>query len=64
MIILIGFGTAIFVERQALALGKWFYAPAMPIVPFLGVGLTPFIQLPIMALLIYSLLSFLESKLP
>ena len=36
---------AIFLEKWALATGRWVYADAMPIIPFLDVGLTPAIQL-------------------
>ena len=53
LIILIGFITSTVVERQSLALGKWSYTTLMPIVPVLGVGFVPFIQLPIMAFLVY-----------
>ncbi len=52
-IIFAGFITATIVEIQALSLGKWFYAGAMPIVPILKVGLTPFLQLPLMSFLVY-----------
>lgn len=55
-VFLVGFITATIVERQALAMGKWFYTQAMPIVPLLGVGLTPFIQLPLMSFFVYWLM--------
>jgi hypothetical protein len=56
-----GFTAAAVVERQALALGKWFYADTMPLIPFLGVGLTPFIQLPLMSFAVYWLMRRLFS---
>jgi hypothetical protein len=36
---------AVAVEKAALWYGLWSYAPAMPVVPILEVGLTPFVQL-------------------
>ena len=36
---------ACMVEYKALALHRWGYAAAMPIVPFLGVGLSPLLQM-------------------
>ena len=36
---------AVVIERIALAAGFWSYADAMPIVPYLDVGLLPLIQL-------------------
>ncbi|MDO8504456.1 MAG: hypothetical protein Q7S36_01230 [Candidatus Liptonbacteria bacterium] len=53
LIIIIGFVTATIVETQALALGKWFYTSTMPLVPVLKVGLTPFIQLPLLSFAVY-----------
>lgn len=35
-------------EWHILAFGPWSYSPAMPIVPGLGVGLWPFLQLPLL----------------
>lgn len=36
---------AVGLEEWALATGRWVYTGAMPIIPLLGVGLTPTIQL-------------------
>src|SRR3989338_8107847 len=36
---------AILLEKWALGTGRWVYTDAMPIIPFLRVGLTPVIQL-------------------
>lgn len=36
---------AVLLEMWALSTGRWVYADAMPIIPFLGIGLTPVIQL-------------------
>lgn len=40
-----GFFIALFVEYKGLALGRWEYLPAMPIIPFLGVGLSPILEM-------------------
>jgi len=39
---------ALFVEYKALALGRWFYLDAMPMIPILNVGLTPILQMMIL----------------
>lgn len=45
LLAVLGFFIALFVEYKALALGRWFYLPAMPIIPFLKVGLSPILQM-------------------
>ncbi len=45
LIIPIGFLVSASIEWYALATGRWAYNPSMPIVPFLTIGVTPFIQL-------------------
>jgi hypothetical protein len=42
---LLGGACAVAVEWRALAVGRWSYASAMPIVPLLDVGLWPVLQL-------------------
>ena len=43
--VIAGVGYTIFSERLNVEVRKsWAYSPAMPIVPFLGVGLTPLLQ--------------------
>lgn len=39
-----GLGTTILVERAATAWGLWTYSASMPVLPGLGVGLTPVAQ--------------------
>lgn len=41
----IGLAVALGIEYRALALGRWGYAPSMPIIPYLQVGLLPVIQM-------------------
>lgn len=48
IIVSYGFIVATFIEWHALALGKWSYNFWMPIVPYLGIGLTPFLQLAVL----------------
>jgi hypothetical protein len=36
---------AVGIELHALAYGRWSYSPLMPLLPLLGVGLSPFLQL-------------------
>lgn len=41
----LGFLVALFVEYKALLLERWYYLPAMPIIPFLDIGLSPVLQM-------------------
>lgn len=43
----IGFFVAVAIERYAVSTGMWAYGPFMPIIPILGVGLTPILQMTI-----------------
>lgn len=42
---ILGFTIALLVEYKALALHRWAYAAAMPIIPYLHVGLSPILQM-------------------
>ena len=53
LIIFIGVLVAIFIELWALNTGRWAYDGYMPIIPILGVGLTPTIQLGLLGYLSY-----------
>lgn len=53
LIIVFGLIVAIALERWALAAGRWAYQPAMPVIPLLSTGLTPTIQLGLLAYLCY-----------
>jgi hypothetical protein len=44
----IGLAVAGVIERVALPLGRWSYASGMPLIPFVGVGLWPFLQLAVL----------------
>lgn len=45
MLVTVGALIALFVEYKGLALDRWEYLPGMPIIPFLGVGLSPVLQM-------------------
>lgn len=47
-----GFLTAVVVEQSALAVGRWTYAEGMPLVPGLGVGWSPVLQMAIVPVLL------------
>jgi len=51
VVMLISFAVATFIEWRALSIGRWSYNDLMPIVPWLDVGLTPFLQLGLLSLL-------------
>lgn len=44
---------AVTVEKIALALGRWAYSSAMPVLPVVNVGLTPLLQMIILPPLIF-----------
>ena len=46
----IGALTAVLIELRALAAGEWTYTEAMPLVPALGVGLSPVLQMVVIPL--------------
>lgn len=45
MLAVIGFSIATAIEWRALLLERWAYTPAMPIIPYIKVGLTPILQM-------------------
>ncbi|MCK9351913.1 MAG: hypothetical protein WCT49_06695 [Candidatus Paceibacterota bacterium] len=53
LMIVIGIVLAILIEWYALGAGRWAYNEYMPIIPFLGTGLTPTIQLGLLGYLSY-----------
>ena len=48
-----GASVAVLIERLALRSGRWDYAPLMPIIPGLGVGLVPVMQMIVLPLLVF-----------
>jgi hypothetical protein len=55
---------AVGIERHALASGRWAYTAAMPVLPGLGVGLLPVLQLLVLPLPIFWLAARLAGKGP
>lgn len=47
--LLIALVFAVLLERFALATGRWAYSDMMPIIPLIGTGLTPTVQLAVLA---------------
>lgn len=50
---------AIFIEKRALAEGRWVYSASMPTI--LDIGLSPLIQLPLLAITTYEIVSKIKS---
>lgn len=53
LIFLCGIVTAVVIESHALATGRWAYTQAMPIIPYLGTGLSPTVQLGLLGYISY-----------
>ncbi len=51
VLLLSGAAIAITVEIHAIATGRWDYSALMPLLPIVGIGLSPFIQLLILPIL-------------
>jgi len=55
IVVILALAIQIGIELGALATGRWAYDSTMPLVPILGVGLTPTLQMPLLMLPILSL---------
>ncbi|MEK7584706.1 MAG: hypothetical protein AAB490_05665 [Patescibacteria group bacterium] len=55
LLVVFGILFSIAVEVHALQTGRWTYTDAMPLIPFLGTGLTPTIQIGLLSYIVYSL---------
>ena len=63
LLLLTGGAGAVLVEIGHLSIGTWSYADAMPLIPFVNVGLSPVLQFMILPMLIYKLsFKMLEKK--
>lgn len=59
---IIGFIIAVAIEQNALLAGKWDYVSAMPIIPWLNVGLIPIIQMTILLPLSFYIAGLFNKK--
>ncbi|MBI2024899.1 MAG: hypothetical protein HYT03_02350 [Candidatus Harrisonbacteria bacterium] len=59
---IIGFVIAVAIEQNALLLGKWSYAPTMPLIPYLQVGLMPILQMTILLPLSFYITGLFNKK--
>ena len=64
MILPMGIIGAILLELFALSTGRWAYNEFMPILPYLGVGLTPTVQLGVIGYISIKILNQREMKTP
>lgn len=63
LLLLTGGAGAVLTEIELLSIGTWSYAGAMPLIPFVNVGLSPVLQFMILPMLIYKLsFKMLEKK--
>jgi len=53
LIIFFGVAISLIIEYWALETNRWAYGETMPIIPLIGTGLTPTIQLGLLAYLVY-----------
>lgn len=60
---IIGFIIAVFIEQNALLISKWNYAPVMPLIPYLQVGLAPILQMTILLPLSFYLAKLFKQKI-
>lgn len=58
----VGFFYAVGIEWRALLFAKWNYAPAMPIIPWFKVGLTPIVQMTMLLPLSSYLVKLFDKK--
>lgn len=59
---IIGFIIAVAIEQNALLAGKWSYASAMPVIPWINVGMMPIIQMTILLPLSFCLAKLFNKK--
>jgi hypothetical protein len=57
LIVFIGVVVAIMNEWYGLSTSRWIYTASMPIVPFIGVGISPVMQFGITGYLVYKIIS-------
>ncbi|MDD5721020.1 MAG: hypothetical protein PHT16_01060 [Candidatus Pacebacteria bacterium] len=60
LIIFIGIIISIFIEYWGLGTGRWAYNSLMPIIPVLGTGLTPTVQLGLLGYVSFKIAEYLN----
>ena len=60
-LMVVGGTGAVVSEMAHLAAGNWAYTDGMPLIPGIGVGVTPVLQFTVLPVLIYSLSSYLTA---
>lgn len=59
---IVGFIVAVLIEQYALLVGKWNYTSAMPVIPWIKVGLMPIMQMTILLPLSFYLAKLFDKK--
>lgn len=62
VITIVGFVVAVLIEVEALRSGRWLYAPTMPLVRGLDVGISPVLQLAITALATFEIVRLITLR--
>ena len=60
--LLAGILIAIFIEINAISIGRWAYTSYMPLIPFINVGISPVLQMMILPLLTFSIVDRMIKK--
>lgn len=63
LILILGILIAIIIEERALQYGLWAYTSQMPLLPFLGIGLLPVLQMVILPITTFWLSGLMYNKL-
>jgi len=62
ILIVLGFFIAVLIEQNALLLQAWSYTEAMPLIPYVRVGLTPVLQMTVLLPLTFFVTQRLYAK--
>jgi hypothetical protein len=62
ILIVLGFFIAVLIEQNALLLQTWSYTEAMPLIPYVRVGLTPVLQMTVLLPLTFFVTQRLYAK--